>query len=226
MRNQTLNERWENKWKNFLNEYKKVSYKNKPENLVFIRFGKFGKSSKISLDQDMLDDIGSGGHEAGVSVFFALPYNDKFVLIEPDEGRSLYGLDNYFDNMFSNVLNTKEIYLVDGDLIRTPNRDEKSFYILQDEIKEYKVELDYLDQDLEDGNITKVEYENRKEEYLKLIEQAKYNSEWTYEVGVDGEPVLINVKIVKQLNIDDILLDERTGYSLSDFLKELGTLNK
>jgi hypothetical protein len=185
----------------------------------FIRFGKFGKTSRMGLDQEFLDEMGSAGSELGVSAYFAYPLEDKYVLIEPDRERALYGLgQDYMGHMLENVLDVNSIFLVDGDLIKRPRpladdiREE--LFIGQNDLEDLEFELDMANEDFAGE-----EREREIERINKEIEETKYSMNWTYETGSDGEPLLMNVKVIKQLRPEDIIFDSRNpDYTLQDSL--------
>lgn len=95
------------------------------KNQIFIRFGKFGKNSKskVGLDSEFRNDVLSGKKfESGLSVYFAKPNKNGWILVEPDKKRAAYGLThNYIGDMIERIflpsIAKGEIYLVKGDLI-------------------------------------------------------------------------------------------------------------
>lgn len=59
-----------------------------------IRFGKFRSQSKVGLDAEMRRELGNVTHEAGVSCFRAIDYNDGYLIMEHAGASSwTYGFD-------------------------------------------------------------------------------------------------------------------------------------
>ena len=59
----------------------------KPFKWPMIRFGKFNQRSRVGFDAEMRREMGNVTHEAGVSCFRGMPYNNG-ILIREHEGRS------------------------------------------------------------------------------------------------------------------------------------------
>ena len=187
--------------------------------IKFIRFGKFKKSSRMGLDAEFLDDIGSTGFESGVSVYFAFNDNDKYYLYEPEQKRAKYGLGrDYWGHMFTRVLNLDNIFLVEGDLIETISQDEEEYFDKKENFLDLKYKLEYTIEDYNEGLLTKQKFFEEKEKIEKEMERIKYLMKYTYETGSDGEPLLKNVRIIKKLNPEDVLINEK--FSLQNYINK------
>ena len=205
-------------WRKFLlKEHIQEKFED-PHNRSFIRFGKFGKSSRMGLDSDFLADIGSTGVEAGVSVYFTYQMKGKYVLVDPKEERARYGLgENYWGHMLTKALDVDNIFLVEGDLIRTNLTDEGAYRRHVDRLDDLEYELE----ELEEEDLPPEEYEKEAAQLNKEIEETKYSMKWTYDVGADGEPLLRGVRIIKQLQPEEIIFSEfRPEDTLQSFLEK------
>ena len=54
----------------------------KPYKWPMIRFGKFGKQSKVGFDAEVRREMGNVTHEAGVSCFKSMPYKTGYLILE------------------------------------------------------------------------------------------------------------------------------------------------
>jgi len=101
----------------------------------FIRFGQFGKQSRVALPADLMADIaggmydahaGEGGarpvrYEQGVSAYFARKQGGGWTPESPDSTKASYGLSDYWGKMskfFKEAICAGEVFLVEGSLIR------------------------------------------------------------------------------------------------------------
>jgi hypothetical protein len=153
----------------------------------FIRFGKLRAQSKIMLDNEFIQEVLHGKkYEAGLSVLFAEPYKNGYMMRGPSRHRAQYGLPyDYLGDMVSRLwmpsIARGDIYLVSGDLIEIPQT--------------------YFD---------------------PHIEEYYDTGQMTYEVGSDGEPVIENASIVKQLSPEEVYfpsgksIEELFGQKIND----------
>jgi len=179
----------------------------------FIRFGKFGTTSRMGLDQEFKDELGGATSENGVSVYFARPRANGggYSLMYPEEERARYGLGhNYMSHMIMNVLDVYDIFLVSGQLLRTGATGEESWEYWEELEKDaaYQVELA-----IEDGD--------KDAEKSWREEQNRYNylKSYTYDVGSDGEPVIRDVEIIKRLSPDGVY-ESDNGPSLAPLIQK------
>lgn len=171
---------------------------------LFLRFGKFseGGKSRMGLGEEWTAELGSTGYEAGLSVIGLAPekLDGKYLTRDPDAERALYGIPyDYIGNMVTNLhadaARRGEVYLVTGDLI--PIRDRAGRH-RDDQREQIKDEEDDLEEAIEDGDTVRAANLRRR------VEQLKSALGWTYEVGADGEPVILNARKVKKISLSDV----------------------
>jgi len=113
---------------------------------MFLRIGDFGKSSKFGLDSEWQKETGKN-YESGVSSYFLRPYKDGYMISKPLQSQADYGLKDYFENMFTNVLfdpiMVGNINIVHGNLIPVYSKEAEE-YFSDLEKTEYSEFYDYL----------------------------------------------------------------------------------
>ena len=140
---------------NNINDYKiiktmRLKDNEREGNQLFLRIGdNFGTSSRVGLDDEWKAETGKM-FESGVSVWFLRKLSgdgDRYMISKPLQEHADYGLKNYFENMFIDVLfkqiSLGEVYVVTGKLIPIetfPPDDAESYVDGDNNIKFY----DYL----------------------------------------------------------------------------------
>ena len=97
-------------------KFKKITFNHSYGGDMYIRFGKFPKHerSAIGLGREWTDELGGKTHEDGVSVYKALPFRDKWQLIQPSSEKALYGNAGFTVQRFKLAILSGDIYLVTG----------------------------------------------------------------------------------------------------------------
>lgn len=94
---------------------------------VYLRFGRWGSSSKVFLDGERLEDDVDPGfdrkYEAGISVYAAKPLAaGGYALVSPDPRKAIYGTGSgYMTDMLRKMrgrIEAGEVYLVAGNRVR------------------------------------------------------------------------------------------------------------
>lgn len=99
----------------------------KPFGMSFIRFGKYRMRSRIFLDPELRSEMGNVTHEEGVSCYQATPWQDGYLVHQPDSSRAAYGVSDpfglifrTFDRQLINYLDhgvPMDIFLMRGHLV-------------------------------------------------------------------------------------------------------------
>jgi len=92
---------------------------------LYLRIGQnINSASRFGLDSEWQQETGKR-YEGGVSAYFLRETGKGYEISYPDKRRASYRLENYFSNMFLNVLQQPicegQIYIVKGKLIEIPN---------------------------------------------------------------------------------------------------------
>lgn len=97
----------------------------KKKEQLYLRIGQnINSASRFGLDSEWQRETGKR-YENGVSAYFLKRTGKGYEIVHPDNRRASYKLENYFSNMFLNVLHQPicegQIYVVKGKLIEIPN---------------------------------------------------------------------------------------------------------
>ena len=133
---------------------------------LFLRIGQnLNQASSFGLGDEWKAETGKQ-LESGVSAYFIRPYKNGYMISKPDQSRADYGLKDYFENMFGNVLFGPiclgQIYIVKGKLIPVYSHELEQHMEDIGEADEYGGFYDYLSGTdgeplLESGTVNSVE---------------------------------------------------------------------
>lgn len=119
-------------------------------NQLFLKIGNnIDSPSAFGLGDEWKKETGKN-FESGVSCFFISKRGDKYFISKPDQSQALYGLKDYFQNMFLDVLLIPlvlgQINIAKGELIPIQNQDFAEWYseTYPDEVDENTKFYDYL----------------------------------------------------------------------------------
>ena len=182
----------------------------------YLRFGKppEGGYSKIGFDDEYMEEVGyaPGATEEGVSVYSTHLKNGKWYWEDPDARRAKYALPSYYQShmaneLFADAIRNGDVFLVTGDLI--PKRDFSNSAIEDEE--EFQDEMEEAMKDLAEAEAYGDEdWIADAEAQVEYIQSQLSKTRQTYATGADGEPLLRNLKIVKTLKPQDVMVSDTT----------------
>lgn len=103
-------------------KFREVSFRHHYGGDTYIRFGKFPKSetSRMGLGHEWEKELGGKTHEEGVSVYKAIPHGDRWMIVDVNSEKALYGGSGFTLQRFEYAILAGDIYLVTGnELSRT-----------------------------------------------------------------------------------------------------------